>query len=1028
MIFVALLVVGIVAYTQIPFALLPSGNESPWLHVFIPYPDAHPREIEQQIARPLEAVLRTLCGVEAVYTHSGPGRNGGASGCIAEIRFSQNVDMAEAYNQLRERVDRLLIELPDDVEDVFIRKWSTDDIMVLGVDFLLDREYPDLHALVDEHIRQPLECVDGVANVEIWGVQPMRVEIGLIRDRLNAHRVDVHALVSQLRNDNFALSTGWVRDGSRKVFVRSDSRFASLNDIRNTPINGRPDLVLGDVADITYAPPEDPHYFRLDGQPGVGIVVRKEGNANTVDVSRRAVDVLMNDLLQRPQLRGFQPRVYINQGEIILNSLRQLQSAGLWGGVFAVLVLFFFMRRGRMTLIITAAIPLSVLISLTVTYFMGWSLNVVTMMGLIIGLGMVIDNSIVVTEAIYARRIAGEPPTRAALHGASEVALAITMSTATTCAVFLPLIFMSGDRQLSFMMARIGMPVIFALVGSLLVALLFIPLVASHILSTKPPAEPPTIAWLTNTYTRLLNTVIKYRFETAMIAIAILVSATFPFGRIAKTFSGDGNIINSMFVRFDMPIYYSAAQTDSIMLQYEAFLDEHREKYGIIYVQSDIWKAGGSCWAFMKSDERAWYTVAWQGLFGKLGFDIDTPMTSAEATEHFRAHAPRFAGVRMNVDRRETAEGNTTVTLFGDDTSTLLVLAEEVERRLRLVPEISAVRSDMERGDDELCIWIDRDASQRCDIDGRTVASTLNSAMRGATLTPYHTREREVGLRLALRKDDRRTLDQIMSLPIENPNGVPTSLRTLVDVSVNKTIERVSRENGKTRVTVTAFSSEKDLQKLAGIIRDALDGFEMPTGYQWTLTGRFESMQTQNTDMAFAALMAIAFVFLLMGVLFESFVLPLSVILAIPFSFVGVYWLLYLVDQPFDMMAGIGAIILVGVVVNNAIVLVDLINRLRMEGHSRVTAIVEGGRNRFRPIIMTSATTIFGLVPMAVGNTNALGIPYNTLGIAMIGGLLLSTTLTLFVVPLFYALLDDLSIVVRRMVALVRLAPSRTYA
>ncbi len=1002
MAFIAVLVVGVVAYTRVPLAMLPTGQDNPWLHVRVPYRDASPAEVEDQIARPLEGTLRTLSGVDRVYTTSNRG------GCWANIRFDQNVNMAEAYNQLKERADRLLTELPDDVEDVHVFKWSADDLFVLGVDFLLERGYPDLFTLVDEQIRQPLERLDGVANVQIWGAQAFRIEIGIRQDRINAHQVDVYSLMEQLRSDNFALSSGWVRDGGRKLYVRSDSRFASLYEISNLPVEGHLGLILSDIAEIAYAPPEDEHFFRLDGQPGVGIVVRKEGLANTVEVTDRVLDVLNNDLLTRPQLLGFRPRVYLDQGHIILDSLAQLRSAGLWGGLFALLILLYFLRRVRMTLIITAAIPLSILMSLTMVYFMGWSLNIITMMGLIIGLGMVVDNSIVVTEAIHARRVDGEEPREASLHGASEVALAITVSTVTTVAVFLPLIFMTGNREMSFVMARIGMPVIFALLASLVVALLFIPLITSRIMRGDPPTDARLVARTSDWYGRVLRSVMRHRVETVFVVALLFASITIPMGRLPKAMRGEGSIFSSLYVRFDMPDFYTVAQTDSIMLRYETFLDEQRERYGIVYVQTDIWRCGGSLWAFLQPDTRAWYTVGWHNLARKFGASPEVPVSDDEALKHFRENAPRFAGVKLNVDRRQQAARQTSVTLFGDDTRTLLRLAAEVERRLRAVPAISEVNSDMERGDDELLLYIDRERAQQRQLDGGTIAATLNYAMRGAPLAPYHTSEREVELRMALRREERRTLDQVMNIHVEGEQGSRAPIASLVNVRVDRGLEEIVRENGKTRVSVSAISADKDLRGLAGHIAKALDGFEMPPGYQWTLSGRFEGMQEQEAEMGFAMLMAVIFVFLLMGILFESFVLPFSVILSIPFSFLGVYWLLYLTGETFDMMAGIGTIILIGVVVNNAIVLVDLVNRLRAEGLHRLDAIVEGGRQRLRPILMTSATTIFGLVPMAVGNTNALGISYNTLGQAMIGGLFTSTLLTLFVVPLFYSLFDDL--------------------
>jgi len=1011
MAFVALLVVGYVAYTRVPVSMLPSGQENPFLYLYVPYPNSSPAEVEQRIARPLEGVLRTMSGIDRLNTNSD------ANGCGAFIQFDQNADMDEEYNQLRDRIDRLMAELPSDVRRVYVHRWNMENIPVLGIDFPVTGSFTDLYAVVNEQIRQPIERLDGVARVDVWGAEVYRVEIGLVQDRVNAHGVDVYRLIQQLERDNFAMSSGWVRDGGEKLYVRSDARFTSLAEIRNLPIEGHPGLVLSDLAEVVYAPPERHEFFRFDGHPGVTVMVQKESMANTIDVAQRVLAALEGDILRRPQLAGFTPHVFLNQATIILTSLNQLRSTGLWGGLFAIFVLYFFLRRVRMTLVISAAIPLSVLISMTLIYFMGWSLNIITMMGLIIGLGMVVDNSIVVTEAIYVRRLAGEGLFRAALHGASEVGLAITVSTLTTVAVFMPLIFMTGSREMAFIMARIGMPVSFALLGSLLVALLFIPLVMSRIMSGKPPVEPRSVVLLANAYQRGLGWVMNHRLEMALIALVLMASLAIPLDKVVSSEDGQGNIVANLSVSFDMPDHYSPQQADRILRRYEAFMEANRRRYGLDYVETRYWQGGGSIWAILKPDTRPWYTYAWHNLRRKAGLPADVPLSAQEALDHFRKNAPRFAGVELSVDRREDETQRTSVTLFGDDTRTLVRLAREVERRLRLLPEITEVKSDMDEGTDELRLRVDRMRAMEYGIDGGTIGSTVGYVMRGVELNPFHTPERDITIQAGLREEDRRTLDQVLNLVIAGPGGSRVRLGSLVDVEVGKDLKSISREDGKTRVIVTAISPTKDIRSLADRITSAMKDVQLPRGYQWSLSGQFERMEDEFSDVRFAMIMAVTFVFLLMGILFESFILPLSVIVSIPFGFLGVYWLFYVTGSQMGVMAMIGTIVLIGVVVNNAIVLVDLVNRLRADGLDRRTAIMEAGRNRLRPILMTSGTTVFGLVPMAISNANMVGIPYDTLGLAMIGGLVASTFMTLFMVPLFYSLFDDLRVFAARFVA-----------
>ncbi len=1016
--FVACLVVGFIAYSRVPVALMPTGMQGPWLGLQVSYSNASPAEVERRIARPVERIVRTMQGVESVYSNSGSG------GCWLNVRFRSNTDMSEAYNQLRDRCDRILAELPSDVKRVTIRKFGMGDLPVLFIDFAAHGVRGDVNAIIEEHVKRPLEAVDGVANVNVRGTVASRVQIRLSRARMNAHRVDMRGLVQQMRADNFVVSSGWVDEGSRKLYVRSDSRYASVEEISDLPLAGHPGLALRDVASVEYAMPEKEWEFRLNGAKGLFVQVQKQASSNIVEVTRRAIDALNNDIMKRPQMRGFDADVLFDQGEYIDGQLDQLRSAGLWGGLFAVFVLYFFLRRVRTTFVIAGAIPLSIMMSLTAIYFSGWSLNVLTTMGLIIAFGMVVDNSIVVTEAIHARRSEGLDSYRASVLGASEVGLAITVSTMTTLVVFLPLILMSGNQIVSYFMARLGMPVVYALLASLLVALLFIPLAMRHLMSRRPPAEARAITVSNAVYQKALRWVMAHRLETALISLLLFATIAIPIGKIGSGGGGD-SILSQMYVRYNMPNHYTLADADSIMSQYETFMLERRDTYGLKAVGVNFRRDRGTVWAVLNRDERAWYTVALHKMSDRLGFERRSPMAAEEMYDDIREHAPRFPGVEMSIDRQQDDTQRTSVTLFGSDTIVLERLAREVERRLRLLAQVTEVDSDVENARTEIQLRVDRQLAQRLGVDTGTIASAVSSAMRGASLTRFHGEDREVDISLELDKEDRRTLDDVLNLAVTVPGGANTTVRSVVGVAHGEALRSIHRENGRTRMRVTAISSDPQVKRLRTHVMRALQDLEMPRGYQWTLSGRFESIAEQRSEMMFAVVLAVAFVFLLMGILFESFILPLSVIISIPFSFFGVFWMLYLTGTPLDAMGAVGMIVLIGVVVNNAIVLVDLVNRLRADGRERIEAIVEAGAHRFRPILLTSATTIFGLLPVTLGNSEMIGIPYNGLGVVIIGGLAASTLLTLFVVPLFYSLFDDLRTTASNMISCAVRGPGR---
>ena len=1013
MIFIALLVVGVITYVRIPVAMEPGGFQSRRLSIRVNYGNASPVEVERVITRPVEDIVRTMSGIESIESYS-------RGSSYIRVSFKQNTDMAEAYNQLRDRMDRVMPELPDEVRRIEIRMWDENDRAVMGVDFRSRPDAQNLHALMEEHVKRPLEALDGVAHVDVHGTRAPRVEIQLSRESIEAYNINVYRLISKLRGDNFAMSAGWVRDGSTRLLVRSDSRFTSLEQIRNYPIPDANGMTLKDIGTVRYLTEQEQGFYHIEGTPGVWVSIKKLAEANTVEVCKRISETLHNDILQRPQMAGFEPFVYFSQGKVIKSSLDQLQSTGLWGGFFAILVLLLFLRRVKTTLVIAGAIPFSIMVSMSVVYFSGWSLNLITMLGLIIGFGIVVDNSIVVVEAIYARRAAGQNTHDASLHGAGEVGLAITVSTMTTLVVFLPLIFMSNGGDAAFVLARLGMPVIYALLASLVVALLFIPLSSKYLLSGRQPKESRIISWMTRVYGRGLRWMMNHRLEGAIITLALVATIQIPMGEVSNR-SRPVWRDSSVYFNVRIPRYYPQERMDSIMVSYEQFMLTNKEKYGISGMNAGCWNGGGWVWAPLKTTDPAWYESAWNKFRTALGIEYEKPMTSEEVIADLRENAPRYVGVRVSFDRGgDQRSESAAITLFGDNTETLVVMAREVERRLRRIPEVTEVDNDIESNQEELRLSVNRDLAQQYGVTSRNLAHTVSSVVRGADLESFQSGEREIPLRLELDREDRRTLDQVLNLTVEGDDGAQTTVNSLVGVTVNQGMSTIRRENGRTRVRVTARSTLKNVQNFRQKVTAVMTGFQIPRGYQWSLTGQFAEQKEEDDQMQFAIILAIVLVFFLMGVLFESFILPLSVIIAIPMSFLGVYWILYLADMPMDQMAYIGVIVLIGVVVNNAIVLVDLVNRLRSDGMDRFKAILEAGRQRLRPIVMTSATTIFGLAPVALGDQYMGWMKYSSLGTTMIGGLVTSTFLTLFVVPLFYTLLDDVRVLAGKVAATAR--------
>lgn len=1005
----ALLVLGLISYQRIRVQAFASGWERRSLYVRIRTAHTSPQESDQQIRIPLEEHLSTVKDLSNIRTWSS------GSGVRARLSFRQEVDMDLAYNQVMDRLERLKLLLPDDAADnVRVYKYNDEtDEEVLWIGVTIPQDVKDTGTYTETHVARPLERIDGVARVNIWGETHKEVLIQVDQEKMATRGVTNYDLTQALQGDNFSLAGGYVQEGGKKFFVRSMSKFRSLEEIRNVLIRSRSgDLRLSEIAHIVYDVPERGYRERLDGHSAVSVAIYRESGANIARISQ-AVEKQLKDITNKTSI---QFNIFFDQGQVIQSSIANLRNTALWGGFFAGLVLLFYLRAFRMTAIITMAIPMCALITVIVLYGIDWSLNMLTMMGLMVGIGMVVDNAIVVVENIYRCRSEGEPPRRAAIHGASEVSLAITMATLTTVVVFLPLMIMNGDVDLSFFLLRIGIPVIVALLGSLFVALIFIPLAAAKLGTKEVKPDPKFVVRIRNRYKKMLNWTLGHRWDTLLIALVLFATIYIPFNQVRHTDAMRGNLNDFRFyVR--TPDFFSWQETTHLAQEFEDFLETNRKKYDIRTVRLNYWKTGLRIQVFLHEDPNTeWWYVAYRNFRKTVGFPIDNKMDRREVIADIRDNMPRFVGVRTSMDSRgDRNSPSVSVFLYGEDVEMLANISGEVERRLGDIPSVLSVESELERSESEIHVLINREQARKQGISPRVVGRSIAYQLNGSNLPRYQSGDREIRVRLQVKEEDRETLTQLKNLSFPTTTGEEVSLASIADFKVAKGSGTIYRKDGKSQLRVRAFTTRQDRRGLYADIDQALDGLELPRGYSWDKGENFRRYQESDETMNLAVLMSVVFVFLLMGVLFESVMLPFAVILSIPFAFLGVYWTLYLTETPMDGMANVGAIVLIGVVVNNAIVLIDRVNQLRQHGYSRAEALLEAGQNRFRPILMTTFSTVFGLLPMALGNSAMMGMSYAPLGRTMIGGLLFSMALTLFVVPLFYTFLDDLHIFFKRL-------------
>lgn len=982
----ALLVIGTIAWGRISLQLMPSGFEVPNLNVWVSFPNATPVETDEKIVAPLSAQLATISTIKNIDSSAR------ADGAYFRLTFHKNTDVDEAYNAVSDRLERARLEMPEEAEQGRIWKFDMDDAPIVYMGVTIPNDVKDPYYLLERIIKPRMERQPGIATVNVWGVPRRSIYVDYDRDKIISHSIrNLSGLQQQMARDNFQMSGGQISSMNQNRLVRSLARFEDIETLKTYPVQDQ--LVLEDIAEVSYRNARSASINRLNGQKAVVMVIKKESGANTVDVGKRVAEATAQ-MKADPRFAGVQFISFFDQSEMVTESVDNLIQTALIGGFFAVLVLFLFLREWKMTLLIALSIPFSVLIAIACLYFMGSSLNILSLMGLMLAVGMVVDNAIVVVETIYRRRAEGAENREAAVLGSAEVNMAIIMSTATTMVVFLPLILMSGEAEISFFAGVLGLPVVFAMLASLFVALVFAPLATRYIKTGYVKKDSRWMVWLAERYRRVLSWGLTRRFDASLsIVVVVALTMVIPI-RGVDCSPVDENAMKQFSISINVHPQAGYAERDDLVIELEEILAKNKEKWGI-----------KSYYASLESDSESG--------------DIDVylmnngPMLRADVIDEVKDLLPNDkAGVQLDVGWSASGGGGNTVDfeIFGEDMRVLSELGEEAVRRIKGMPEILGARQDVvNEGAEELHVQLNRGALVQYGLSGQTVGGTIAYYLRGTELPPLQDDGQETSILTQFEIEDRGDMDALLESPIYSPSKMTlVPLRSMADVLFKKAPYRISRENGITSISISV-DLEKEMKQSTGvaIIGAALQDMTFPRGYSWNADRVFKVESEGQAAQLNLILMSVVFVFLLMGILFESWLLPLSVITTVPMAVLGAFWILWMSDTSFDSMAGIGLVVLVGVVVNNGIVLIDLIQQLRDAGIERTEAIIQAGQKRLRPILMTALTTIFGLVPMAMGSGEFVGLSYAPLGRTVIGGLIAATLLTLVFVPFLYAWLDD---------------------
>ena len=986
--FVALALIGLIATRLLPLEKFPD-IEFPGIIIQIPYAGSTPEEVERLITRPIEESLATLSGVERMFSASGEN--------MAQIflEFGWDESMGAKGIEARAKVDGIRHQLPADVRRILIFTGSLGDQPILQLRISSDRDLSNSYELLDRLLKRRIERLEGVSKVDLHGVDPREIRILLRPDQLSAHGIDIDRIRVLLEQSNFSVSAGRITDNGQRFSVRPRGEFQSVKEIQDMVVNEE-GLKLNDVADVELRSPDRDYGRHLDRKYAVGVEISKSTGSNMVDVTDRVMAEVA-EISKLPQMQGINIFDLDNQGDSVRDSLGDLLSAGAVGAVFALIVLFIFLRQATTTLIVTASVPFSLLITLGALYFFGLSLNMLTMMGLMLAIGMLVDNAVVVTESIFRHRaLDPDNPMQATLRGVREVGIAVIAGTLTTIIVFVPIMF-GAQNDISVFMTHVGITIIVALLASLLIAQTLVPMLAARIEIPPPPKSGSWMGKLTSRYVSSLRWILVRPWKTFGGIIAICLIGISPLAMDLVKFDAfpqdvGRRLYMDLYIEGEHPLERVEATVGTI----EDYLFENQEAFNIRSVYSYYEKGDASVVILLTEEE-------------------DATISTADVVKLIEENLPPIAIGKPSFEFDQQGGGDRfSVQVSGDSTAILNTIGADVTRLLNTVEGLQDVRTDAEIGDREIQITVDRVRAAAAGLTAEEIARDIGIAMRGQDLREFRGEMGEVALRLAFRENDKQSIDQLADLPLYTPEGRRIPLGSVTSFRIDTSPDTIRRTDRQTAVVISANLEDEDsLESIKPRVEAVMDEFELPPGYTWKFGRGFERQDETQQMMATNILLGIACIFLVMAALFESMLFPLAIILgSIVFSVFGVFLFFAATGTTFSFMASIGIMILIGVVVNNGIVLVDHINNLRIEGMPRNEAIVEAGRERIRPILMTVATTILGLAPLAVSATQigGDGPPYFPMARAIIGGLAFSTLVSLLVVPALYAYFDTLAI------------------
>lgn len=997
LLYILVVVFGFYSFQNLPLALMPS-MEVPAAVVYATYPGAGPEDIEQQVTKKLEGAVAGLSGLDTLQSTSSENM------AMLVIRFTNDTDMDQAMTDLRDKVAQVKSQLPDDASDPTVMSIDIDSMPVVSV-ALRGNDLASLQSIAEDEIQPALERLDGVASVDISGGYEQEIAVHTDASRLKGYNLTISSIGQQLGADNIAIPGGELDNGSQTLAVRTDGEYSSIDDVKNAlislPAGGT--VRLSQIADVSMQPKDQDAISKVDGEECIILSVNKQSGSNTAQIAELA-KAEFDSLLKSSD--SLQWNIVMDQSDYI-NMTVDNAIQNIWMGVlFAAIVLFLFLRDLGATLAVTIAMPCCILFTFLIMNVLGITLNMMSLGGITLGVGMIVDNSIVVLENIFTYRADGYDRMDACTKGTGEVIGAVIASTLTTVAVFLPIALSGGMAGMMF--KEFCITIVALLLSSLIISITLVPLLCYFLLggtkqqSIKPQgsgATPITEKPLSRAYRSSLNFLITHRWAGVALTVVICIVSVLSVSQAGMELIPEMDE-GEVSVTVSMPNGSTMEDTAAIEDRIAAIAVDTIPELEQIYYST------GSSTSIMSSSSGASVTISL--------VDLDQrDRSSADIAKQLRHDLQDIAGCELTVSTSSTMSMSTdsdiSVELTGDDYDQLAETADDLANQISALPDAINVESSAGEQTPRVAVKINRENASRFGLNAATIGGLVRGELTGSTATTLRMNGEEYDVTVAGDEDVATSLDALRSMQIPTMTGGTVPLSMVADVYTELSPQSIVRKNQKETVTITGESESGDSNAIKAAVDDIVAKYELPDGVEVGEGDTAASQIAETTGTLMLALaVAILLVYFILATQFNSFSLPIAIMLILPIGLLGSMILLWPTGNHVSMVALLGVIILAGTVVNSSIVLIDYTLQRRQRGEDKNTAILNACPRRVRPVLMTAMTTILGLVPMVCSNGEGSEM-MKPMGVVMMTGMVISTIATLFITPVYYSLTDSVA-------------------